>query len=436
MIAKTQSVAYRSIRRHLVAGLAFAALLVGGLGGWASTTELSGAVIAPGVLVVDSHVKKVQHLTGGVVSALPVREGEVVRAGDVVVRLDETITAANLAVIVKRLDELRTREARLEAERDEAAAVTFPEDLVARKSDADVQRLIAAEQKQFELRRKGREGQKAQLRERVGQLTESIHGQGEQIAAKKREIDLIRQELEGVRELWRKNLIPLQRVNALERDAARLEGERGALISSGAQTKARITETELQSLQIDQDLRIEVGRELGDTRAKISELVEKKVAATEQLNRVEIRAPQDGRVHQLSVHTVGGVIAPGDVIMLVVPEGDALSVEVHVEPQNIDQVRVGHGAMVRLSAFNQRTTPEVAGEVTRVAADLTTEQRTGRSYYTVRITLFEAELARLKGLKLAPGMPAEAFIKTGDRTVISYLTKPFTDQLTRSFRAE
>jgi len=293
---------------------------------------------------------------------------------------------------------------------------------------------MAGEQALFETRRRAREGQKAQLKERIGQLKEQINGLDDQIRAKKREIELIHQELEGVRDLWRKNLVQIQRVTALERDAARLEGERGSLVSSIAQTKGKITETELQILQIDQDLRTEVGKELAEIRGKIAELVERKVAAEDQLKRIDIRAPQDGMVHQSSVHTVGGVITAGEAIMLIVPQADALTVESKLMPQDIDQVRPGQTAALRFSAFNQRTTPELNGLVTRVSADLTTDQRTGATYYTVRISISDEQVARLGGLRLLPGMPVEAFIQTGERTVLSYLTKPFTDQAARSFK--
>src|SRR5215207_584811 len=423
-----------SIRRHLVLGVALVVLLAGGVGGWAATTEIAGAVIAPGALVVESNIKKVQHPTGGVVGELRVRDGQTVREGDVVVRLDETVTQANLAMVVKSLDELYARRARLEAERDGEAKIKVGPELARRLADPDVARVVTGEQKLFEIRRAAREGQKAQLKERVGQLREQILGLNEQIVAKKREIELIGQELKGVRELWSKNLVQITRVTALERDAARLEGERGALVSSIAQTKGKITETELQILQGDQDLRTEVGKELAEIRAKVSELVEKKVAAEDQLKRVDIRAPQDGKVHQLSVHTVGGVVTPSEPLMLIVPIADVLTVEVKIAPQDIDQVRVGQKAVLRFPAFNQRTTPELSGEVTRVSADTTQDQKTGATFYTVRIGLAEAEIARLNGLRLVPGMPVESFIQTGDRTVLSYLTKPLTDQIAKAFK--
>lgn len=434
-MSKAQSPAQRSIRSHLLGGLAVVALLAGGVGGLAATTELSGAVIAPGSLVVDSNVKKVQHPTGGVVGELRARDGDKVKAGDIVVRLDETITQANLAIVVKSLNELQSRLARLEAERDNVDAIVFPAELLARADDPELARSMTGERNLFEFRKSARAGQKAQLRERIAQLKEEIQGLTGQVAAKKRETELIGQELEGVRDLWRKNLVQIQRVTALERDAARLEGERGQLIASTAQAKGKISEIELQILQIDQDLRSEVAKDLREVQGKIAELVERKVAAEDQLKRIDIRAPQNGMVHQSTVHTVGGVITPGEAIMLIVPEADALTVEAKLAPQDIDQVRVGQTAALRFSAFSQRTTPELDGVVSRVSADLTTDQRTGAAYYVVRITLSDSEIARLEGLRLVPGMPVEAFIRTGERTVLSYVMKPFTDQINRSFRS-
>jgi HlyD family secretion protein len=425
---------WRSMHRSLIGGTAVASLLAFGIGGWAATTEVAGAVIAPGSLVVDSSVKKLQHPTGGVVSELRVRDGAEVRAGDILVRLDETVTRANLAVITKSMDELAARQARLKAEQDGREVVSFPSELDARKTEPAVADLLSEEKRLFELRRAARLGQQGQLKERIDQLREQIQGIADQVAAKQREIELIGQELKGVRELWQKNLIQITRVTALEREAARLGGERGSLVSSMAQSKGKISETELQIIQIDQDLRTEVGKELAEIRGKLSELIEKRVAAEDQLKRIDIRAPQDGVVHQLAVHTVGGVINPGEPIMLVVPRADALTVEAKIAPQDIDQVRLAQQAVLRFSAFNQRTTPEINGEVSLVSADITQEAKSGASFYTVRIAPLPRELARLKGLKLMPGMPVESFIQTGERTVISYLTKPLADQITKAWR--
>ena len=429
-------VAHRSIRNHLLAGIAAAVLVGCGIGGWAATTELSGAVIASGALVVDSNVKKVQHPTGGIVGELRVRDGKRVNAGEVVVRLDDTQTRTQLMIVTKGLDELLARQARLEAERDDAREITFSKDLLTRQGDlaADTTPLMAGERKLFELRRAARAGQKSQLRERVAQLKEEIQGLLGQSAAKAREIELIKRELAGVTELWQKNLVPLTKLTALERDSARLDGERSQLSGNTAQLRGKIAEIELQIIQIDQDLRSEVSKDLAEIRAKMAELVERKVAAEDQLKRIDIRAPQTGIVHQLAVHTVGGVISAGDPIMLIVPDRDSLTVEVRIAPQDIDQMHIGQAVSLRFSSFNQRTTPEIAGEVSVISADLAQDQRTGASYYTARITPKAADIPLLGRVKLIPGMPVEAFIRTGERTMLSYLVKPLYDQATRAFR--
>jgi HlyD family secretion protein len=425
-----------SIRRHTLLGLSSALLLVGGLGGWAVVTELSGAVVAPGAVVVDSHVKKVQHPTGGVVGEILARDGDRVRSGDVVIRLDETVARANLAMVSKSLDELATRQSRLEAERDGLERVAVPAALKRRLNEPELERLVLGEVRLFESRREARDGQKAQLKERISQLQEQIDGLDLQAAAKADEIQLIQSELSGVEQLWRKNLVPITRVTALKREETRLRGERGQLISNVAQAKGRISETALQILQIDQDLRSEVSKELREVQAKVAELVERRVAAEDQLKRIDIRAPQDGFVHQSIVHTVGGVINAGEPLMMIVPEADELSIEVKVSPQDIDQLQPGLDTVLRLSAFNQRTTPELKGRVSLIAADLVTDQRSGIQYYPVRVAFADGERDRLGALKLVPGMPVEGFIQTGYRTVFSYLTKPIADNMAKAFREE
>jgi len=330
---------------------------------------------------------------------------------------------------------LAARRARDEAERDGLKVVTFPPDLVARiDDDPSVARLLDGESRLFASRVAGREGQKAQLRERIAQLGQEIDGLTKQAAAKDREIGLIGHELTGVRDLYAKNLVPLSRVTALERDAARLEGERGQLVASTASARGKIAETELQVIQIDGEMRTETGKDLAEIRGKWSELREKRVAAEDQLKRVELRAPQDGFVHQMSVHTVGGLVVPSEPAMLIVPASDQLLVEVRVQPQDIDNVRVGQKAVLRFPAFNTRTTPEIDGEVTRVSADVTQDPKTGQSYYTARIRIREDQKERLKGLRLVPGMPAESFTQIGERSVLSYLTRPLTDQIAKAWR--
>jgi HlyD family secretion protein len=424
----------KTLHRQILAIGATAIVLVVGLGGWGVTTELTGAVIASGQVVVNSNVKKVQHPTGGVVGELRVRDGDRVKGGDIVLRLDDTQTRANLAIVVKGLDENLARRAREEAERDGRDAVTFPRELTDRIDCPDVASAVNGELKQFETRRLAREGQRAQLKERIVQLKEEISGYQAQKASKTKQIDWIEKELAGVNELWKKNLVPYSRVTALERDKERLEGERGQLVATTAQTRGKITETELQILQIDQDMRTEVGKDLAEIRGKVAELVEKKVAAEDQLKRVDVRAPVDGVVNQLAVHTVGGVIGPAEVAMLIVPDADALEVEAKIQPQDIDQLRLGQLATLRFSAFNQRTTPELNGEVVRVSADVSEDQKSGAHYYTVRIGIPQSEIARLGNLHLVPGMPVESFVQTGSRTMMSYLTKPLSDQVTRAFR--
>ena len=426
--------ARRSIRAHMIVGLAVMLVLAGGFGGWASTVPISGALIAPGAVVVDSNVKKVQHPTGGVVGEVRAHDGDLVKAGDIVVRLDETVVKAGLAIVVKTLNGLWARAARLEAEQRGTDKIRFPSMLMDQATDPDVRDVMSSETKLFEVRVNGRAGQKSQLRERVLQLNEEIAGLSAQEQAKDKEIALVEKELIGVRQLFDQRLVQISRLTTLERDAARLSGERAQYIASRAQARGKITETELQIIQVDKDMISEVSKDLRETNEKIGEFVERKVTAEDQLRRIDIRAPQDGMVLQSTVHTVGGVITAGDAIMMIVPQADALSVEAKVNPQDIDKLQIGQKTLLRLSAFNQRTTPELNGAVTRVSADVTTDQRTGQSYYTIRVSMPPAEVARLGDNKIIPGMPVEAFVQTGDRTMFSYLMKPLSDQLMRSFR--
>lgn len=445
MTSTTTGPSRRSIRLHLMIGLVVVLLLAGGLGGWASTALISGALIAPGSVVVDSNVKKVQHPTGGVVGELRARDGDVVKAGDVVVRLDDTVTRASLAIVTKSLNgllargarleaELRSLRTRLEAEENGPHAIVFPAALHDQASNPDVKAVMEGEAKLFEVRSTGRTGQKAQLRERITQLNEEIGGLAAQEEAKTREIALVEKELAAVRILYAQNLVQIARITAVEREAARLTGERAQLIATRAQARGKIAEIELQIIQIDRDAISEVSKDLREANDKIGEAVERKIAAEDQLRRIDIRAPQDGMVLQSTVHTVGGVITAGEAIMMIVPQADNLSVEAKINPQDIDKVQIGQKTLLRFSAFNQRTTPELNGTVSRVSPDTTTDQRTGLSTYTIRISMTPEEIARLGDVKIIPGMPVEAFVQTGDRTMLSYLAKPLHDQLMRAFR--
>lgn len=430
---------FRDVRPYILFGLSVIVLMLGGIGVWAATVEIAGAVLAIGNVVVDSSVKKVQHPTGGVVGAIYVKEGQHVDAGQVVMRLDETVTRANLQMVSKALDEIVVRQARLKAEQAGLSAVAYPDSILARQSEPALAEIVTSETMLFESRRSAREGLKSQLRERIAQLGEEIEGLVAQQAARRQELVYAQAELEGLVELEGKNLVSTPRITAARRTVAQLEGDIAQVAAQTAQARGRIAEIDLQILQLDQDLKTEVGKELRDQQGREAEFSERRVAAEDQLKRVDIRAPQSGTVHQLSVHTVGGVISPSEPVMLVVPNADRLVIDAKVEPQAIDQVRVGQLAHVRFSAFNQRTTPEVVAKVTRVSADLLVDQVAGGGaqavpYYSVRLELTDESRAELGELRLVPGMPAEVHITTGERTVLSYFSKPLTDQFARAFK--
>jgi HlyD family secretion protein len=429
----------RMIRKLNLTGLAITAVLIGGVGGWAATAQLAGAVIAPGTIVVESSVKKVQHPTGGVIGEILVKEGDEVDEGQLVLRLDDTVTRATLGAVRSQLDELMAREARLLAERDDADEIMFPAQLTVRRNDLSVAAAVAGEQKLFESRKTARTGQRAQLRERIAQLNEEIRGLSAQVAAKESELVLIGKELIGVAELYQKNLVSISRYTQLQRDQTRLQGERGQLIADIARARGKISETELQIIQLDQDFRTDVLKDLREAQGKIAELKERVTAAEDQLKRVDLRAPQAGTVHQLAVHTLGGVISNGETIMQIVPRADELVVEAKVAPFDIDQVATGATAAVRIMSGNQRTTPVITGRVTRVSADVAREQQQNsaqpaQAYYTVRVALPADEVARLTDIHLVPGMPAEVFIQTHERTPLQYLLKPLQEQIARTFR--
>jgi HlyD family secretion protein len=406
------------------------------MGGWAAVAPLAGAVIAQATVVVDSNVNKIQHQNGGVVADIRVRDGDHVRAGDLLMRLDETTARANLQITTKQLDHLAAREGRLLAERDGLERMFVSPGLQERLSDPGFSQIFADETRLFEIRHSAREGLRSQLGERIGQLSEEVTGLEAQLSAKEREIGFIRDELKGVRDLHRKNLVPLSRVNALERDAARIEGERGQLLASAAQARGKMTEIRLQILQVDQDLKTEVGKDLREQQGKQAELEERRITAEDQLKRVEIRSPQTGIVHQLALHTVGGVVTAGEPIMLIVPEGDAMVLEARVSPRDIDHVMAGQPAVIRLNAFNQRVTREFRGEVAYVAADLTRDAKQNESWFAVRIKIQPSDLRSAAGLRLVPGMPAEVHLQTGERTALAYLLQPLTEQFARAFKEQ
>jgi HlyD family secretion protein len=434
----------RGYERELRTGLRILIAATVVIGGWMTLVPLAGAVVVPGNLVVQSNVKTIQHPTGGVIAEIKVDNGKRVAAGDLLLRLDPTQAQASLQTVSKQLDEVRAKIARLTAERDGLEQPGFPPELTSRMSDDNVRGVVASETSLFKARQNTRQSQKDLLTGRVSQLTEEISGLEAQSASKTKQIELINGELTGVQDLYDKRLVPLTRLTTLQREAARIDGERGQLVSSIAETKSKIGETQLQTVKVDQDFRTDVVKDLGEAQAKEGELIEHSIAARDQLDRIEMRAPTSGVIHQLSVHTIGGVIRAGDTVMEIVPDSDDLEVEAHVQPKDIDHVRKGQEAFVRFSAFNQRTTPQVSGKVIFVSADTSQDQHApaaaaasgGSTFYTVRIFLSEEERRRLGDIQLIPGMQAEVFMQTGKRTMMSYLLKPITDQLGRAFTEE
>lgn len=425
------------IRRNLLAALSAVLLLGGTAAAWSVYVPLDGAVVAAGIVVVESNLRKVQHPTGGVVGALHVREGQFVEAGDILLRLDDTTTRASLRIVLNELVAYRARLARLRAERDGSPEPVFPEDLLEQAlSEEEVAEVLEGERAVFKARAGTRAGQKQQLGERIKQLKDEISGLNEQMDALTKQLVVAREELDELGALHMRGLAQKPRITALRREIFGKEGTVGEIKAKIAQSLGKIAETELQVIQLDRDLANEVAKEIRDVEMRIAELGERRTAAEDQLKRVDIPAPISGIVHQLNVHTIGGVVTASEPIMLIVPAADNLIVEARINPQDIDQLRLGQETRIRFSAFNQRTTPEVWGTVFRIAGDLIRDPQTGGGYYTAGVHVEPAELAKLKRLKLIPGMPAEVYIKTGQRTLASYLLKPVQDQMQRALRED
>ncbi|KQY33912.1 MULTISPECIES: HlyD family type I secretion periplasmic adaptor subunit [Rhizobium/Agrobacterium group] len=429
---------HRSLGRHIAAVSLLGIALVVGVGGWAMTTELSSAIVASGTVVVENNVKKIQHLTGGIVEEVLVKEGDSVKAGQILIKLDGTTVRANLSIVQNTLAQLYARRARLLAEQLGSSDFSIPENLneLTSGTSTPASVLEQSERKLFVSRKSALVGMKSQLASRKDQLVDETKGLTVQLAAIEDALKLIGEELGGLDKLYGKGLVSMQRLTELKRDRAQLEGDRGARLAARAQAAGKSSEIDLQILQLDEDRRTEIAKELTDVEGKIAEYEDRRIAAMDQLKRIDIRAPLDGRIYQLAVHTVNGVINPGEVLMLVVPGADGLTVEAKIATHDIDQIRLGQPVEVRFSAFNQRTTPIVDAEVVTIAPDLVTDQRTGMTYYPLRIKPKADSLAGLKGLTLYPGMPAEVFIKIADRTVISYLAKPLTEQIQHTFRED
>lgn len=426
----------RSVNKHVLAVGLLGVVLVFGIGGWAATASLSGAIVAEGTVIIDDNVKKIQHLTGGIVSELAVKEGDHVRAGDLLMRLDATSLRASIGIINSGLAQLYARRSRLLAERNGATSFEIADVELNGLEPGSDKNLVDGEVQLFATRAASIVGMKKQLEERKNQLAAEIEGDTIQLQSIDDGIGFVKEELQASESLYRQQIVTLQKVNNLRRQKAELDGNRGARIASRAQNEGKISEINLQILQLDEDRRSEIAKDLADVAGKVAELEERRIAALDQLSRLDIKAPLEGKIYQLAAHTIGGVVNPGEPLMLLAPDQRALTVEARVATRSVDQMAPGQEVDIRFTAFDLKTTPEVVGVISSISPDVVTDQKTGQSYYAVRVVPKEESLAKLVGLSLYPGMPAEVFIKTGERQAISYFAKPLTDQMKHAFREE
>jgi HlyD family secretion protein len=429
-----------SLRRLQVAGFICLALLAAVLAGWSWLANINGAVIASAVIEAESYSKKVQHREGGNVLKILVKDGDVVAEGQDLILLDPTENQAQLDIINGQLNEMLVRRARLEAQRDLTPEIKLPGELLDKGGDAAIKDVIASQQKLLQSTLDTAQGKKSQYEVQIGQLNEQIAGIEAQVSGDQKQLDLIAQETDGLRKLQEQGLVPASRVMGMDREAARISGEQGQLAAAKAQALSKISETKLQELQVDEEVRNQALSELRDTENKLVELRGQQVAAASRLEHSTIKAPITGTIYQLTVHTEGGVIAPNEPLMMILPQNDDLVLQAAVSTNDISHVLVGQKAEVLFTAFDARTTPKISAEVTQVAAD-TTKPDPARGeqqapYYAVRLTIPAKELAKLGDNKLKPGMAAEAFIATEARSPFSYLVKPLIQQWSHAMREQ
>lgn len=419
----------------LTVGFLALGLLVGGIGVWSIRTQIAGAVIANGMIVVESNRQVVQHEEGGTVGALLARDGDHVAAGDVLMKLDDKLLSSELAVIDTQLVELRARRARLEAERDEKTEVVFPDALLEQaRTNADAAEQVQGQLSLFNARQVRLEKEAQQIDERIAQTGNQIEGVEAQLNALGIQEELIVDELTDQESLLEKGLVQVQRVSALRREAARIAGEIGRLRADAAQFRGQIAAFEIEKLKLTNTRQEEAITTLRDLQYRELELAERRVGLLERIGRLEVRAPVSGIVYGSTIFAVGSVIRPAEPLLYIVPQDQPLIVSARVEAIHVDQVHIGQPASLRFTAFNQRQTPELFGVVTDVSADVFQDEVTGMNYYRVQLAPNEGELAKLDQQQVLPGMPVEAFLRTADRTPLSYLMKPLTDYFGRSMR--
>ncbi|MDE8762003.1 MULTISPECIES: HlyD family type I secretion periplasmic adaptor subunit [Rhizobium] len=424
-----------SLRRYGLSGLALIAVFAGSFGAWSAFVPLSGAVVASGHFEVDGSIKKVQHKSGGVVSDILVHDGQRVSEGQVVMRLDPTMVRSELQIVVHQLANLRMTAARLRGERDGLEEFHRPARILPPEEAVFEDELFKRETRMMVARREARHGQEDGLTERIKQLEKQIEGLNVQAQAKTRQREIAGGELKSLHNLLDRQLVLVAQVNTMERTATELDGDIGEIQATTAEAGAKIAETKLQILNINQVAVADAGKELADVEAKISELDGRRIQALDALERVEIKAPRDGFVHELSVHTVGGVIGAGEVLMMVVPEHVPLKVEVRISPQDIDSIHSTDRAFVRIVGLNHLTTPDLRAEVSMIGADLAQDPATHVTYYPVELKLETGQVEALGGdVRLVPGMPAEVFITTSSRTFAEYLWRPIRDRVSRAVR--
>ena len=424
-----------SAARPLWSGALTILLLVAGFGGWGFFTSISGAVVSPGQIEVEQNRQIVQHPDGGVVAEIAVQEGQTVRAGDLLIRLDGSLLTSELTIVEGQLYETLARRARLEAERDDAPSVAFPADLLALATTRpDVADQIEGQRRLFDARRDTVAKQTEQLQRRLEQTAAQIAGIDAQKAALTEQLALITAETAGQQTLLDKGLAQSSRVMDLQRQSASLTGSMGELTADRAEAEGRGTEVELEILRLAAARREEANTQLRDLGPLVLEFAERRRALVERIARLDVRAPVSGIVLGLTVTTPRSVIRPADPVLYLIPQDRPLVIATQVQPIHIDEVHVGQPVRLVFSAFSARTTPELTGHVVLVSADAFTDQRTQATFYRAEIMLDPGEKEKLGDLVLVPGMPVEAYIETGARTPMAYLVKPFTDYFARAFR--